>query len=444
MWNIPNIISIYKLIPPNKNGYEFIKSLKLFIPYKEIGLQLLVRKELPLPFFYEIILKLIDCKCNSISDISQIIGVEEEILNDVAGEMSVSGLVYPKGNNLVLTPDGKKALNNLKKVIIEKEEINRVFINAISGDITEIEDIYKRPEQNQPCLYENITINDEFLIENFVKINDYYQKRQEEFGIKGASTKNEIYQILGKDYDKLCYSEKRLFIYRNIRDNDIVYECENDIDNSYGTIFTKQVDNQTGARRFLKKPSDIRKYISVNIYNKDKEKEKNTDELIKILCRDKTFNKEYIEDMENKYFTDRYMLENEYIEILYSIKNIKPTEILISSSDLSRILDSNIISLLQSSLDNTRVIIICDPREWNIDQLKGKVINNKQKKKYKIEWTQKTNIKKTDIVLYPHCSISIQYLPIPIGQDYLLKEIAEITFNFEKVKELHDILLDII
>ena len=51
----------------------------------------MVRKEQPLPFFYEIILKLVD-KYNEIHNISELTGVEEEILNDVVGEMS--GAIY--------------------------------------------------------------------------------------------------------------------------------------------------------------------------------------------------------------------------------------------------------------------------------------------------------------------------------------------------------------
>ena len=86
MWNIA--YDLNRLIPPIKSGYNFIKSIKLYIPYKEIGLKTLVRKEQPLPFFYEIILKLVDCKYNEIHNISELIGVEEEILNDVVGEMS--------------------------------------------------------------------------------------------------------------------------------------------------------------------------------------------------------------------------------------------------------------------------------------------------------------------------------------------------------------------
>ncbi len=123
MWNIT--YDLNRLIPPRKSGYEFIKTIKLYIPYKEIGLTILVRKEQPLPFFYETILKLVDCKCNEIISISELTGVEEEILNDVVGEMSKLDLVYVKSNIITLTPKGRTALNDLKKTVIEREEINR-------------------------------------------------------------------------------------------------------------------------------------------------------------------------------------------------------------------------------------------------------------------------------------------------------------------------------
>ena len=442
MWNIS--YDLNKLVSPNKAGYEFLQSFRLFIPYKEVGLQLLVRKEQILPFFYEIILKLVDCKCYEISHISEVTGVEQEILYNVVGEMSRSELIYIKSNVLILTPKGKLALSELKKVLIEKEVLNRIFINSITGEIIDLEQSYKKPIENNPCLFEIVRINNEYIFENFDDFNEYYKKRQEVFEDRSSSLniKNEIYQIIGKEYERLCYSEVKASVYKNIRDNDLVYECESDIDNIYGTIFSKQVNSCTGARSFLKRYSDINKYLHNKVY-KDAEKENNTENLVNLINKTSFSNKELPEELERYYFSDRYLLEKEYIEILYLLKDLKPSEIIMSSGNLTELLKNDIIALLQASLDNTRVSIISDSDEWRIGQLKEKVINHKQKKKNKIEWIEKRNLIQTDIVLFPYCAISVNYIPMEVGRDYLVREFADITFEMKKIQEIRDGLLKV-
>lgn len=437
MWNIN--YDLNRLIPPKKSGYEFVKMINLYIPYKEIGLKTLVRKEQPLPFFYEIILKLIDSKCNEIFNISELTGVEEEILNDVVGEMSRLELVYIYSGIITLTPKGREALNDLKKTVIEKEEINRIYINSITGEIKDLEHTYKKPAYKSPCLDEVIKITDEFITNHFNDFNEYYQKRQEDYEVKGQhnNIKNEIYQIIGKEYEKLCYLEEKAFVYENVRDSDLLYECENDPDNIYGNALAKQIYDCTGARNFLDSPFRCGKYLDTEVVI-DKEKEENTRKLIQVVEDNVASGKKNTEEIEEYYFVDRYLLEKEYSNLLTSIKNIKPSEILISSGNLSEILDHNTIAALQASLDNTKISIICDASEYRVNQLKSKVINHKQKKKNKIQWVERENINQTNIILYPQCAITIKYLPIPVCKDYLIQEVAEITFEKEKVQEQKD------
>ncbi|MCC5912456.1 MAG: hypothetical protein JJT76_18720 [Clostridiaceae bacterium] len=435
MWNIT--YDLNKMVPPIKSGYEFVKTIKLFIPHKEIGLKTLVRKEQPLPIFYEAILKLIDCKCNEIIYISEIIGVEEEILNDVIGEMSRLDLVYVKSHIITLTPKGKIALSELRKTVIEKEEINRIYINSITGKIVDLKQSAKKPTYKNPCLDEVIKITDEFITSNFNNFNDYYQKRQEEYEGKGqhAEIKNEIYQIIGKEYEELCYSEEKAFVYKNIRDNDLIYQCENDPENVYGNTLARQISNRTGTRNFLDMIFHIDKYLKTEV-EIDTVKKENTEKLIQAIGN--SSHKKDMEEIEKCYFADRYLLEKEYMDILVYIRNIKPSEIIISSGSLFELLEHNVIAALQESLDNTKVSIMCDTKDKRVKQLKGKVMNHKLKKKNKIQWLEIEEINETNIILYPDCAINIKYLPIPVGKDYLNQEVAEITFNNEKVSQLNN------
>lgn len=433
MWNIA--YDLNKLIPPLKSGYNFIKSIKLYIPYKEIGLKILVRKEQPLPFFYEIILKLVDIKYNEIHKISELTGVEEEILNDVVGEMSGLDLLYIKGNIISLTPKGKESLNNLKKSVIEKEELNKIYINAITGEIKDLARIYQRPDYMSPCLDEKIKITDNFITNHFSDFDEYYQRRQEDYEVKEQhnNIRNEIYQIIGKEYKKLCYVEERAFVYKNIRDNDLLFECENDPENIYGTTLAKQVYDCTGARSFLVPPFKCDKYLGRQV-GIDSMKNENTKKLIQVLLNNATVDNKSKEEVEEYYFVDRYLFENEYYDILTSLKNIKPSEVVISSGKLSEILSDEVISALQAIVNKTKIHIIYDKNEHKINQLKSKFMNYMKNKQNRIQWIEQKDITESNIILYPQCLISIRYNPIPVGKDYLIQEIPEITFDKELIR----------
>lgn len=442
MWEIN--YDLKKLIPPKKEECRYLKSIKLFIPYKEIGLQVLVRKELELSLFFETILKLIDAQFYNITEISDLIGVNEDIIYDVVGEMSRNELIYLKSNTILLTPKGKDTLKNLIEIKIEKENINRIYINSITGEIMDLENVVKRPTEDNPCLDEVIKIDDEFIYKSFNKFNDFYLNKQEVYNTTRyeSNSKKEIYQIVKKEYENLCYAEKTMFIYENTRDKDLIFECKDDSENLYGTIFSKQINKSTGVRRFLKNPLYVRKYFAneLALDRLDEEKDKNTNLLIENVLSKKDSN----EAIEQYYFKDRYLLDKEYNQILLALKNIKPYEIVIVSGNLESILNYNVIATLQILLDRCKVRIVADEEEYNIDKLKNRVMNHKQKKKNEIKWSFSKNINTTKILLYPYAYIIIDYVPIKLFDDYFIGEVSEITFDEKKVKEQREILSNIV
>ncbi|MUK89312.1 hypothetical protein GMD78_13115 [Ornithinibacillus sp. L9] len=443
MWDIT--YDLNRLIAPEKNGYDFIKKIKLYIPYREIGLNTLIRSEQSLPFFYEVIMKLVENKCNEIVNISELTGVEEEILNDVVGEMSILDLVFVKSNVLNLTVKGKETLKELTQTVIEREEINQIYVNTINGKIVDLEQQFKKPENYSASLDEVIRVSEEYIHNRFNDFNDYYLKRQEEYALKDLNFKKEIFQILGKEYERLCYIEKIVYVYRNNKDNDLIYHCEDDEDNIYATTLARQINYLPSARNFLDNPFNCAKHLGTNL-EINKEMKENTEKLVVLIENSGGRNiRDYSKELTDYYFANRYLLDKEYIEILLLLsRNIRPSEIIISSSHLEEILNHNVITELQVSLDHTKVTIFCDSNGKRNNHLKSKVMNfkSKNKKKNKILWVEGKAINQTNIVLYPQCAITINYMPIPVGNDYLIQEIAEITFEPEEVyktKKLFDV-----
>jgi hypothetical protein len=72
------------------------------------------------------------------------------------------------------------------------------------------------------------------------------------------------------------------------------------------------------------------------------------------------------------------------------------------------------------------------------------LLKAKHRKKCNLNSYRCFGVKHTDIILYPHCHISIKYNPVQIGTDYIIKEVSEITFDLNKIKEKRDLLLTLI
>lgn len=125
MWNLKS--SIRELIIPSIAGHDFICKTSLYIPFKHIGINALVRKEIPLPLEEEMILKLLKLKYKKICDISQFMGIEEDILGHILGEMSLKELIYVKGEIITITHKGENTLKKLLQVIIKQETISLVL-----------------------------------------------------------------------------------------------------------------------------------------------------------------------------------------------------------------------------------------------------------------------------------------------------------------------------
>lgn len=412
----------------NKNGYDYITSFKLYIPIKEIGLNVLVRNETQLPFFYEIILKLINNNINNIVNISEITGVETEILYDVIGDMSVNELVYVVGEKLKLTQKGKDTLKTLIQVSIEKDVIRRIYVDCINGKIIEPEKVVKKVEYNSSWLEDCIKIDEDFIQKNYSKFNNIYLSRQEEMssGEYRINCRNEIYQILNKEYENMCYTQKEINVYRNISDGLFTFEDDSNIEEEYISVLIEQINSKFGARKFLVSENQLNKK-NISPLSIDDELSKNTNALTNLPSES---GKDIIEKY---YFKNRYLYKNELKKILLNMKNIRPTTVIIKSSNLNRILDDNIINILNILVNRTTIKVIADKTEKNIDELNRKCL--KINKKNKINWTYQDDIVNEEILIYPYSYIKTYKSYVLYDKDYIIKEISEVYFDKDSVEK---------
>jgi hypothetical protein len=426
MWSIN--YNLKKMIHV-KSDYEYITSIKVYVPYKEIGINALIRKEQQLPFIYEIILKMVNFKIKSVTEISYFTGIEEEILYDIIAEMCRLDLIYPISNEIIITEKGLLALKNLIQVTIEKQVINRIFIDLLNGNIVEKENLIGRIPYN--CSWINVQkeINSDFLERSFNKIDSLYKERQAIYQSGGSSigAENEIYQILDILYDKSWYEEKTVLIYKNLLDGDICFEPKIEEDEEYVDEFRKQIKDFYGARQFLKSNRYINSNLKESI-NWDKEKRNALDELVQIVVNE---DKERLSEF---YFKDRYLYDNELKQILIELKNIKPTYLVIHTNKLGEIMDDNVIGIMHNLLDRCKVLIVADRTEYKIKDIVSKFKNIKNKKN-QIEIMYKEDIDETKILIYPYALIKQESIKVKVDKDYLITDISEITFNKKLIEK---------
>ncbi|EHJ01940.1 hypothetical protein CDLVIII_5466 [Clostridium sp. DL-VIII] len=413
-----------------KDGYEYITSRKLYIPIEEIGLKILVRKQQELLFFYEIIIKLIKSNISDIKQISEITGIEEEILYDVIADMSVERLIHVIGTTLKLTVKGNEALQQLIQETIEKENLRKIYIDCITGEIFGEIKLVENVKKNNPWLECKVNIDEEFISKNFNRFNNIYKERQEEYNVENSELVRlkEIYQILEKEYGRTLYLEKKINIFKNLSDNSITFETGDEQDESYIISFREQIENSKfGAREFLIDEKIFKKNVKMN-FVEDENKKRNSTLLNNAILE---MNDENIDKYYNK---ERYLFNDELSQILLNIKNIKPSKIVISSKVLLEILSNDVIEVLCMILDRAEVVILADKQEWKIQELEKKMLNKKTNKKHKIIWKYTNNSNEDKIILYPYATINRYFIPIPYdGKSFILKEIGEISFEKSKI-----------
>ncbi|MBU5317825.1 hypothetical protein KQI30_16370 [Clostridium bornimense] len=416
-----------------KSGYEYISSFKIYIPITEVGLNILIRKEQQIPFFHEIILKLVNngiCRVNQISDIS---GVDLDILNDVIGDMSVNDLIYVKSNSLMLTTKGRRTLETLKNITIEKDNINNIYIDCITGNIYDELDVVKNPPKFSAWLEKCVDIDERFISKKFNDINSIFLERQKEYsqGIFDINSNKEIYQILDKEYENTFYLEKKINFFKNDLDGSNLLEFENHRDEEYRKELMKQINSRFGAKQFLIDKKKLKENIKID-FNINNEMYTNLKDLVNFLVKSERNNQDKLNEL---YFKNRYMIADEIRWVLLNLKNIKPAKIIIKSSNLHKYLNDNIIAFLKIFSSKAYVEIIADKNEKNIENLRNK-LTIIGKNKNKINWIYKDNINEDNILLYPYALIKSYSVAISYNNDdYIIKEISEIYFDESNIKE---------
>ncbi|APU87132.1 hypothetical protein [Clostridium botulinum] len=109
-----SISTLAKNLLQENKGYEYLLTTIIYVPIAKMSLGIIKRKETGLQLIEEMILKLINIDYNTVPDISNILGLDEEIIGFVLGNLSVKDLVNILSGSAILSIKGREAINQLK------------------------------------------------------------------------------------------------------------------------------------------------------------------------------------------------------------------------------------------------------------------------------------------------------------------------------------------
>lgn len=416
-------------IPKDINGFSFIKTQELFIPYMEIGVECLIRDISEINLFFETILNLVEIDVKDIQEISDILGVTFDITKEAVVDMYEGGYLNVSEHTLRITKKGEEALQTKKLVEIKKKNISKIMIDLITGDIYDGTNMKVwRVRKSDVCLDSEIDVSKAFLDSNYNVINQVFQKQQEaeSFFGKSAVTK-ELYKIVRIYYQDLVYMKNEVLLYKGDDSEEIQFKIQSDSNDKYLNCLYSQLRERTHPcleyfferdRDFIKKQvsSEAKLDVSLSISTKN-------------AINELRYKKE-IENIDTELFrATRYSLtDKEYINYFIYSDEIKYDRLVIYTNRVKSILIPEILRELVRISEKKNVFIIYDQNEFNA----SKTINyflGKEKNNRNLFILPSDNIDKTLILFESALKIDVQEYLSKAFNKHITYKIAIIDFS---------------
>lgn len=439
-----SIESLKCYIPPQNSGFQFVKRTIVYFPVKEFGLHVLQRKQQRISLIYETILKLITLGIRDLEKMSEMLGLEIDVYKEIIAQMAQEDIIYVTELTMGITDKGKEALREQKKVTIEKSQLNRIFVNQITGEIYEDEpnDLIERPQPSKMCLDGVVNADLDFFRKNFSILSDIFAKHSSnETVFSNNEEENNLYRIIDIAYENTYFSSKCCYVYLSEDDHSYLLSFEDDKNSQYMSIALNQINNNySGAQKLFN--NDVK--ISVQESEIDKTKNEHLLALIDFLEKR---SKAAVppENIETLYYSDRYLLDGEMRDLIINCNEYKPKQIVIVSPFVKRLFEDNYIVDTLASLNVDKLLILYDKFEYGVNNsldFLARLVGEKNKDKLKCyPLYNDIGIQGTKIIMFPGYRIDTIYTKLIDNEGHeFIKKISEITFNGEKVhNEVDDI-----
>lgn len=187
-------------VPPVLPSYNYVCRIPVFIPIQEIGMTVWERQIQSLSFIHESVLSAICFGAKTVNELSYQFGLPEVLVLEIISQLDTEQLAAISAGSIVLTEKGRMALQQQQKVVIMRKQFSPVYINQITGEISDIAPVgtYREPEFGKVYLGEKHQITTEFLRNNFEALSAIYQEGHiENIAFERKMVANaELYRIL--------------------------------------------------------------------------------------------------------------------------------------------------------------------------------------------------------------------------------------------------------
>ncbi|EJU21579.1 hypothetical protein HMPREF1143_0216 [Peptoanaerobacter stomatis] len=434
-----------KIIP----GYEYIKTQKVYIPFKKITIECQIRKVSELNLFFESILRLIEISVKKIVEISEILGVSDDIIKEAVVDMVNINYVFVSEGIITITEKGKLALKTKQTIDIKKYYLQDLIVDMVTGSIYDLDSIrLSKPQRRSVVLEEVINVDNEYLDMNFKKINNAYQLQQKNNSVfENDAIINEIYKIIGISYSELCYFENSIYIYKSESSNELLFDLSNDSNDKYKNEFYNQLKDsyRPCQEYFFEKNRTLINKTTKRNTEKELNRLLQTKALKELLFSDEVND----EKMFSSFTQDRYSLnDSEYLSYFYYPKAFQYNEIYICSDNLGRLISNELCYQIKIISNNTPIYIIYNKNEYKIKDSIGYFFNEH---KENLHFIPKDTVGENSICFYPDVIMDLQeqivtafdkpisYLQISctFNKEFITNKISEIIrkYNLSEFKE---------
>ena len=421
--------SIEKYIPPLLPGYDFICRIPVYIPVQEIGLTVWERRVQGLSFIQECVLTAIRIGVKSLSDLAEQFGLPESIMLQIVSQLDSEQLAAVSGGDIILTDTGRNVLESQQKVRILRNQLSRVFVNQITGEVSDLPILgtYREPPRGQPYLLEAYPVTLDFLRGKFEILSAIYRESRLSNVVfhTTATESSELYRILDISYHTLSYMREFCFVYLNQADHSLAFRFQSGIQ-AYADALSEQLNrHELGAWNLFSQP---RRLCTASL-----EDEQLPAHLVAAL-KFRGTQDERAYSLEDAYYTNRPLLDGELQDILYNCASLKAPRILIQAPYLAELLNDDIIRAIVSP--HTKEVIV----HYNKNDLQAKHMLDQlahYKKDCLLTVIPFPDISTVKLYFGNNCAIEVKYLDKGnIYRRRLYKLCARITFDHAQINSL--------
>lgn len=444
--------SVFKELLPKNPGYNFVTKFKIGIPINCLVLNIMKQKESPLPFFQETVLKIVNSGWNNVDDIGNILGLEEELVENILGEMSVKNLIYSISKRISITPDGREVLEKYRRLERKSDKFLNLCCNLVTGELYINYNDENYDERTKHYFWEVYKCNNDYLQKNILKLKRLFIEQQK-YKNNENSINSEIYELYSVDKidnSKIKYALFDVYVYQdssNKEQFDFIFNSESsELNRVYREVLIEQVKDKATFIMPVRKSDGIISKDDFADEIKGKLKD-NINELIRLVEEYKFYpiaNNEkrlaLLESIDKAYYTDRQLLPGEYKEIIWANLKNKYSNIAIYSPYLNSIVyDDSVITMLTTAVRNgSTVFIAYRSNEYRVNEIITKINNGIKAGVVKGKFVFKPfmDISETSIFFDTKVYVNIKYDWISyVEKKGFLKEDAIVLCNSAYVEE---------